>query len=115
MEQDRRYSVQMEGRIASVSEKRQKTNGKDYMYVNVVQNTGRYGKPSYFPLYLDGKILEEYEEKGFKVGDKIEFGGKLESYQKDSKQTMHIKPFEISHSKLEKQKDTEKQAQAVEI
>jgi len=107
-------SVEITGNIASISEKRKKSNGKDYMYVNVAQNS-RYGKASYYPLYLDGEILGNFEKSEFKVGDRIKTVGKLESYKRDSKQTMHIKPFEIEDAKLERQKESSKETKEVEI
>lgn len=116
MDRERLYnnSVEITGNIASISDKMQKKNGKDFMYVNVAQNSA-YGKPSFYPLYLDGEILEEFEKENFKVGDRIKTVGKLESYQKDSKQTLHIKPFEISNAKLERRKNTVKENQEIEM
>lgn len=116
MERERLYnnSVEITGNIASISDEMQKKNGKSFMYVNIAQNSG-YGKASFYPLYLDGEILEEFKKNNFKVGDRIKTVGKLESYQRDSKQTLHIKPFEISNAKLEKRQDTVKENQEIEM
>ena len=74
-------SVEITGNISSIGEIKQKSNGKDFMYINIAQNS-KDGKASFYPLYLDGTMLEKFNEKGLKVGDRIVTIGKLESYQR---------------------------------
>ena len=98
-------SVEITGNISSINEIKQKSNGKDFMYINVAQNS-KDGKASYYPVYLDGVMLEEFQKEGLKLGDRITAVGKLESYQKDSKQTLQIRPFNIKRAEIEKTKET---------
>lgn len=99
-------SVEITGNISSIGEIKQKSNGKDFMYINIAQNS-KDGKASFYPLYLDGTMLEKFNEKGLKVGDRIVTIGKLESYQKDSKQAIQIRPFEINKVEKEIKKENE--------
>lgn len=98
-------SVEITGNISSIGEIKQKSNGKDFLYINVAQNS-RDGKPSYYPVYLDGVMLENFQKEGLKLGDRITAIGKLESYQKDSKQTLQIRPFNVKRAEIEKAKET---------
>lgn len=98
-------SVEITGNISSINEIKQKSNGKDFLYINVAQNS-KDGKASYYPIYLDGVMLEEFQKEGLKLGDRITAVGKLESYQKDSKQTLQIRPFNIKRAEIEKAKET---------
>ena len=98
-------SVEITGNISSISEIKTKTNGKEYMYINIAQNS-KDGKASFYPIYLDGAILEEFKDKGLKVGNRITAIGKLESYQKDSKQTLQIRPFKVQKVEIQHTKET---------
>ena len=93
-------SVKITGNISSIGEVKQKSNGNNFMYINIAQNS-KDGRASFYPLYLDGVMLEEFNKKNLQIGDRISAVGKLESYQKDSKQAIQIRPFEIN--KVEKQ------------
>jgi len=98
-------SVEITGNISSISDIRTKANGKQYMYINIAQNS-RDGKASFYPIYLDGVMLEKFKEQDLKVGNRITTTGKLESYQKDSKQTLQIRPFDLQKVEFEKNKET---------
>lgn len=98
-------SIEITGNISSIGEIKQKSNGNEFMYINIAQNS-RDGKASYYPMYLDGVMLEEFKKKDLNVGDRITTLGKLESYQKDSKQTLQIRPFEINKVEKELNKET---------
>lgn len=102
MEQQNNYknSIEITGNIASMSEVKEKSNGKNFMYMNIAQNS-RDGRASFYPIYLDGNILENVLKEDLQVGNKITVVGKLDSYQKDGKQTLQNRPFEIQ--KIEKQ------------
>ena len=63
-------SVEITGNISSIGEIKQKSNGKDFLYINVAQNS-RDGKPSYYPVYLDGTMLEDFQKQDLKLGDRI--------------------------------------------
>lgn len=97
-------SIEITGNISSIGEIKQKSNGNEFMYINIAQNS-RDGKASYYPMYLDGVMLEEFKKKDLKIGDRITTVGKLESYQKDSKQTLQIRPFEVEKVEYENTKD----------
>lgn len=97
-------SVEMAGNISSIGEIKTKSNGNEFMYINIAQNS-KDGKSSFYPIYLDGIILEKFKKNGYKIGDRITAVGKLESYQKDSKQTLQIRPFEVEKVEYEKTKD----------
>ena len=58
MEQQNNYknSIEITGNIASMSEVKEKSNGKNFMYMNIAQNS-RDGRASFYPIYLDGNIL----------------------------------------------------------
>ena len=102
------------GNISSISKKMKKANGKDFMFVSVAQNDGN-GRASFYPHYLDGETLKKFEESGFKVGDRVKTIGKIESYQKDGKSTLQIRPFEIQDASLRKKKETTKETQTMEM
>lgn len=106
MEKNKSYknSVEITGNISSIGEIKQKSNGKEFMYVNIAQNS-RDGKASFYPLYLDGVMLDKFKNEELKVGDRITTIGKLESYQKDSKQTLQIRPFEVEKVVFERTKE----------
>jgi len=95
------------GNISSKSDVKQKSNGKEYMYINIAQNS-KDGKVSYYPVYLDGKMLEEFRDKDLKVGDRIYITGKLESYSKDGKISLQIRPFEMEKIEYEKKQENTK-------
>lgn len=88
-------SVEITGNISSISDIRTKSNGKQFLYISVAQNS-RDGKASFYPIYLDGVMLEKFQKEGLKVGDRINAIGRMDSFQKDSKQTLQIRPFEIN-------------------
>lgn len=96
-------SVKITGNISSIGEIKTKSNGNEFMYINIAQNS-KDGKVSFYPLYLDGIMLEKFKENSYEVGNRITAVGKLESYQKDSKQTLQIKPFELEKVEYEKMK-----------
>ena len=109
------------GNISSIGELKEKSNGKQFMYINVAQNT-KDGKPLYHPVYLDGVMLDDFNEKGFKVGDRINVVGMLEPYKstKDNKTSIHIRPFTLHKIEREKNKErsqdnTKKSSMEVEI
>ena len=81
-----------------------KTNGNEFRYINIAQNDVN-GKASFYSVYLDGKMLEEFNKNNYKVGERIKLNGKLESYQKDSKVTLQIRPFEMNKAPYEKTKE----------
>lgn len=91
----RKNSIEMIGNISSIGDTKKKTNGKEYRYINIAQNS-KDGTASYYPLILEGQMLEEFNNKNLQVGDRINVVGKIESYQKDSKQTLQIKPFQLN-------------------
>lgn len=95
MDKEKMNTVTLTGVISSMSEVKKKSNGKDYLYINIVQND-KNGKASYYPLYLDGTSLENFYKEEYKIGDRVCVLGKLDSYQKDSKTTVHVRPFEFS-------------------
>lgn len=97
-------SVEMTGNVSSIGEIKTKSNGNEFMYINIAQNS-KDGKASFYPVYLDGVMLEKFKNDGYKVGDRITAVGKLESYQKDSKQTLQIRPFEVEKVEYENTKD----------
>lgn len=97
-------SVEITGNISSIGEIKTKSNGNEFMYINIAQNS-KDGKASFYPVYLDGVMLETFKKDGYKVGDRITTIGKLESYQKDSKQTLQIRPFEVEKVVYESTKD----------
>lgn len=98
-------SIEMTGNIASIGEKKQKSNGKDGMYVTIARNSTD-GKGSFYPVYLDGVMLEKFENENFKVGDLMAISGKVESFKKESGNTIHFRPFSLD--KIEKKKDYSK-------
>ena len=98
-------SVEITGNISSMSEIKTKSNGKEYMYINIAQNS-KDGKASFYPIYLDGVMLDKFKEQNLQVGNRITAVGKLESYQKDSKQTLQIRPFDFEKVEFEKAKET---------
>ena len=71
-------TVEITGNISSIGEIKQKSNGKEFMYINIAQNSK----------------------------DRITTVGKLESYQKDSKQTLQIRPFEVQKVEIQHTKET---------
>ncbi len=104
---DKKYkhnSVEMTGNISSIGEIKTKSNGNEFMYINIAQNS-KDGKASFYPVYLDGVMLDKFKNGDYKVGDRITAVGKLESYQKDSKQTLQIRPFEVEKVEYENTKD----------
>ena len=80
-------SVEMTGNISSIVEIKTKSNVNEFMYNKIAQ------------------ILEKFKKNGYKIGDRSTAVGKLESYQKDSKQTLQIRPFEVEKVEYEKTKD----------
>lgn len=92
-------SINITGNISSISDIKKKSNGNDYMYINIAQNT-KNGESSFYPLYLDGVILDKFNQLDLKIGDRINAVGKLDSFNKNSKNVMQIKPFELK--KIEK-------------
>ena len=95
----------MMGIISSVGEIKQKSNGKEGMYINIAINS-KEGESSFYPLYLDGKILDTFREKGLKKGDLISFVGKAESFKRESGTTIHFRPFELEKIEKNKEKNT---------
>lgn len=106
MDKEKMNTVTLTGVISSMSELKTKSNGKNYLYINIVQND-RNGKASYYPLYLDGATLENFYKDRYQIGDRVHVLGKLDSYQKDSKTTVHVRPFEFIKVEKEKTKDME--------
>lgn len=106
MEKNTSYKnvVEITGNISSIGEIKQKSNGKEFMYINIAQNS-KDGKASFYPIYLDGVMLDKFKNEELKVGDRITTVGKLESYQKDSKQTLQIRPFEVKKVEIQHTKE----------
>lgn len=101
MEQNyRKNSINITGIISSIGEIRKNVNNKEFMYFDISQSNNN--RPSYFTIYLEGDMLEEFKQKDFKKSDRIDISGKLETYNKDGKNRFHIRPDKMT--KLEKQK-----------
>ena len=103
-------SLNITGNIASMSDVRLKSNGKKFMYLDIAQNS-RDGKASFYSIYLDGVMLDKFQEMGLKVGDRINAQGRLDSFQKDSKNTYQIKPFTLNKIEYQKTREMEKDIQ----
>lgn len=94
-------SLDISGNISQIGELKNKSNGKPFRYIHFAQND-RNGTPSYYQVFLDGEMLEKFNEKDFKVGDKIAIVGKVETFQKDSKTSYQIRPFDLDKNYIEK-------------
>lgn len=101
-------NFELTGNISSIGGVKLKSNGKEFMYFDVAQNSKDSKDASYFPVYLDGKMLEEFREKELKVGDRIALIGKMESYLKNGKTTLQVRPFEIYKVEYEKKQEVTK-------
>lgn len=104
----RKNSLEITGNISSIGEIKKKSNGREYMYVNIAQNYKDREEASFYPLYLDGKMLGEFYDKELKIGNRIAVIGKLESYSNNGKTTMQIRPFEIEKVVYEKKEEVTK-------
>ena len=62
-------SVEITGNISSIGEIKQKSNGNNFMFINIAQNS-KDGKASFYPIYLDGVMLEKFLQQNLKIANK---------------------------------------------
>ena len=104
-------SIEIGGNIASISDIKKNTQGKDFCYVSIVQNS-RTGKASYYSIYLEDKFLKQFQEDGYQKGDYFHIIGKLQTYQKENKTAFQLRPYEIvkfEKSNTKENSNTEKE------
>ena len=105
-------SIEIGGNIASISDIKKNTQGKDFCYVNIAQNsrTGIAVSKSHKNDF--DKFLKQFQEDGYQKGDYFHIIGKLQTYQKENKTAFQLRPYEIvkfEKSNTKENSNTEKE------